>query len=111
MTNRMAATARFVSEADGFEARIDEKTGKWSVSAIGPDGNRNGVAFVQSYLDIRAPEDGSYDREYRENTWDPMSVIRPAHWLRMLRAREFFPDGVVVIDYEASDDAGQNLIY
>lgn len=107
----MSATARFVSEADGFEARIDDETGEWVVSPVGIDASATKAAFVKSYLDHRAPENGDYSREFDESLWSKMRVEKPANWLRMVRAKEFFPDGDVVVDYHSSDDEGKNLIY
>lgn len=108
----MAAVSRFVSLADGFEARIDEETGGWIVSPVGPNANQNSIEFYRGMLEARAPANGDYTAEVMKNWWGNYAAVEhPRHWTRMLRAQLFFPDGEVVVEYESSGDEGKNLIY
>lgn len=108
----MSSVARFISEPDGFEARIDDETGEWVVLSVGHSPDSNRTDLNKSILSVRAPADADYTAERMENWWGGMSSVeRPRNLLRMLRAKSLFPDGEVLIDYEPDGDEGKNLIY
>ena len=99
----MSLVARFESKADGFSARVDDRTGLWVVtpSTITP----NQAIFVASELNSFAPPNGDYRFEVSRHWFGDYAMVNtPAHWYSAMRVNRRYPDGDVVVDI--IDDEG-----
>jgi hypothetical protein len=104
----MTAFAKFVnhSKDEGFEAVIDQETGRWVATQSFIDQPE----LFNDHLNALAPAGGSYAAEEAENWYgDEAMVLRPIGWFRALRLKNYYPDGEVVVYFE--DDGDRDLVY